>query len=72
MLIISINWASVLNFFNIIRYPALASVLRAIEALSMMYDYSEGMCSNKEVLQMAMELIKIPEKLEVNIEIFCK
>ncbi|CAO2814614.1 unnamed protein product [Amaranthus hypochondriacus] len=48
------------------RYPALDSVLRAIEALSVMDDYSEGICSNKEVFQMAMELIKIPEKLEIS------
>ncbi|XP_057533901.1 uncharacterized protein LOC130811663 isoform X3 [Amaranthus tricolor] len=48
------------------RYPALDSVLRAIEALSVMDDYSERICSNKEVLQMAMELIKIPEKQEIS------
>ncbi|XP_021767391.1 uncharacterized protein LOC110731813 [Chenopodium quinoa] len=48
------------------RYPALDSILRAVEVLSVTDDYSERICSNKEVVQMAIELIKIPEKTEIS------
>ncbi|XP_010689973.2 uncharacterized protein LOC104903604 [Beta vulgaris subsp. vulgaris] len=48
------------------RYPALDSILRAIETLSANDDYSEGICSKKEVVEMAVELIKIPEKIEIS------
>lgn len=48
------------------RYPALDSILRAVEALSVNEDHSERICSNQEVVQMAIELIKIPEKIEIS------
>uniref|UniRef100_A0A803M697 Uncharacterized protein n=1 Tax=Chenopodium quinoa TaxID=63459 RepID=A0A803M697_CHEQI len=48
------------------RYPALDSILRAVEVLSVTDDYSERICSNKEVVQMAIELIKISEKTEIS------
>ncbi|KNA21993.1 hypothetical protein SOVF_038050 isoform A [Spinacia oleracea] len=48
------------------RYPALDSILRAVEALSVTDDYSERISSKKEVVQMAIELIKIPEKIEIS------
>ncbi|KAH9621664.1 hypothetical protein KSS87_013987 [Heliosperma pusillum] len=48
------------------RYAALESILRTIETLSVIDDYSEEICSNKEVVEMAVELIKFPEKIEIS------
>ncbi|KNA21994.1 hypothetical protein SOVF_038050 isoform B [Spinacia oleracea] len=51
---------------DFVMYPALDSILRAVEALSVTDDYSERISSKKEVVQMAIELIKIPEKIEIS------
>ncbi|KAL0436351.1 UNVERIFIED_CONTAM: protein saal1 [Sesamum radiatum] len=47
------------------RYPVLDLILRAIEALSTMDDYSQEICLNRELLQLVKELIKLPDKFEV-------
>ncbi|GAB4824779.1 hypothetical protein Ancab_007645 [Ancistrocladus abbreviatus] len=47
------------------RYPALDSILRALEALSTIDDYSLDICSDKELFQMATEMVKLPDKIEV-------
>ncbi|KAL6516727.1 hypothetical protein OROGR_020032 [Orobanche gracilis] len=47
------------------RYTVLDSVLRAIEALSTMDDYSQEICLNKELLQLVKELIELPDKFEI-------
>lgn len=48
------------------RYPALDAILRAIEALSVIDDYSKEICSNKELFLMAIDLVKVPEKIEIS------
>lgn len=40
-------------------------ILRAIEALSTMDDYSEEICLNNELVQLVKELIELPDKSEV-------
>ncbi|GFP95377.1 protein saal1 [Phtheirospermum japonicum] len=47
------------------RYTVLDSVLRAIEALTTMDDYSQEICLNKELMQLVKELIELPDKFEV-------
>ncbi|GMH12154.1 hypothetical protein Nepgr_013995 [Nepenthes gracilis] len=47
------------------RYPALDSILGAIEALSAVDDFSQEICSNKELFRMATELVKLPDKTEI-------
>ncbi|KAK4409027.1 protein saal1 [Sesamum angolense] len=47
------------------RYPVLDLILRTIEALSTMDDYSQEICLNRELLQLVKELIKLPDKFEV-------
>ncbi|KAL8496462.1 hypothetical protein ACS0TY_020250 [Phlomoides rotata] len=47
------------------RYCVLDLILRAIEALSTMDDYSEEICLNNELVQLVKELIKLPDKYEV-------
>ncbi|KAL3616066.1 hypothetical protein CASFOL_040360 [Castilleja foliolosa] len=47
------------------RYSVLDSVLRAIEALSTMDDYSQEICQNKELMQLVKELIELPDNFEV-------
>ncbi|KAL8151143.1 hypothetical protein V2J09_020951, partial [Rumex salicifolius] len=47
------------------RYAALDLILRSIEALSTIDEYSQEICSNKEVLEMASGLIKLPDKIEL-------
>jgi len=52
-------------FRQICRYPAIDAILHAIEALSVIDDYSKEICSNKELFLMAIDLVKVPEKIEV-------
>lgn len=40
-------------------------ILRTIEELTSMDKYSEEICQNKELLQLACELIELPDKFEV-------
>lgn len=40
-------------------------ILRAIEALSVLDDYSQEISSNKELFHLVCGLIKLPEKAEV-------
>ncbi|GAB2234803.1 hypothetical protein Droror1_Dr00004069 [Drosera rotundifolia] len=47
------------------RYPALESILRVIEAVSTSNEYSQEISFNLELFQMAVELVKLPDKLEV-------
>ncbi|GAB2274670.1 hypothetical protein Dimus_009441 [Dionaea muscipula] len=47
------------------RYPALDSILHAVEALSTNDDFSQEISSNRELFQMAVELVKLPDKIEV-------
>ncbi|KAK2643508.1 hypothetical protein Ddye_025271 [Dipteronia dyeriana] len=46
-------------------YPALDVILRAIEALSVVDGHSQEICSNKQLLQLACDLVKFPDKVEV-------
>ncbi|XP_012837946.1 PREDICTED: protein saal1, partial [Erythranthe guttata] len=48
------------------RYTVLDLILRAIEVLSTMDNYSQEICLNKELLQLAKELIELPDKYEVS------
>ncbi|KAL9232062.1 hypothetical protein vseg_007209 [Gypsophila vaccaria] len=48
------------------RYSALDIILRTIESLSVIDDYSKEICSKKEVAHMVVELIKLPEKIEIS------
>lgn len=48
-----------------IRYGVLDLILRTIEELTSMDKYSEEICQNKELLQLARELIELPDKFEV-------
>ncbi|KAK9666191.1 hypothetical protein RND81_14G167700 [Saponaria officinalis] len=48
------------------RYPALDIILRTVESLSVIDDYSKEICSKKEVAHMAVELIKLPDKIEIS------
>ncbi|GMH17365.1 hypothetical protein Nepgr_019206 [Nepenthes gracilis] len=47
------------------RYPALDSILVALEALSVVDDFSQEICSNKELVRIATELVKLPDKTEI-------
>ncbi|GER39713.1 ARM repeat superfamily protein [Striga asiatica] len=47
------------------RYAVLDLILRAIEALSTMDEYSQEICLNKELLQLIRDLIELPDKFEV-------
>ncbi|KAL8092496.1 hypothetical protein AgCh_034681 [Apium graveolens] len=46
------------------RYPVTDLVLRTAEALSV-EDYSEELCSSKELFRLLIDLIKLPDKIEV-------
>lgn len=46
------------------RYPILDSILQTVEALSVIDDYSQEICSNKELFQLLVQLIKHPDKAE--------
>ncbi|XP_042045348.1 uncharacterized protein LOC121791476, partial [Salvia splendens] len=46
------------------RYSVLDLILRTIEELSTMDNCSEEICENKELLQLARELIDLPDKFE--------
>ncbi|KAB8903397.1 hypothetical protein FH972_026798 [Carpinus fangiana] len=48
------------------RYPILDDVLHAIEALSAIDGYSQGICSNKELFRLACDMVKLPDKVEVH------
>ncbi|XP_057805146.1 uncharacterized protein LOC131020385 isoform X2 [Salvia miltiorrhiza] len=47
------------------RYSVLDLILRTIEELSTMDNYSQEICENKELLQLVRELIILPDKFEV-------
>lgn len=46
------------------RYSILDSILQTVEALSAIDDYSQEICSNKELFQLLVQLIKHPDKAE--------
>ncbi|MCD9641201.1 hypothetical protein HAX54_027270 [Datura stramonium] len=46
------------------RYSILDLILQTVEALSVIDDYSQEICSNKELLQLLVQLIKHPDKAE--------
>ncbi|XP_030522527.2 protein SAAL1 isoform X2 [Rhodamnia argentea] len=47
------------------RYPVLDVILRAIEALSVMDDHSHKISSNKELIGLVCDLVKLPDKMEI-------
>lgn len=47
------------------RFPSFDLILRAIEALSVIDGYSQEICSNKELFQLAYNLVKLPDKIEI-------
>ncbi|KAK3033542.1 hypothetical protein RJ639_034003 [Escallonia herrerae] len=47
------------------RYSILDLILRTLEALSVIDDYSQEIYSNKELFQLLGDLIKLPDKMEV-------
>ncbi|KAJ1388962.1 Armadillo-type fold [Sesbania bispinosa] len=47
------------------RYSILDLILRAIEALSVIDDHSQEICSSKELFQLICDLVKFPDKVEV-------
>ncbi|KAK7261268.1 hypothetical protein RIF29_27577 [Crotalaria pallida] len=47
------------------RYSILELILRAIEALSVIDDHSQEICSSKELFQLVCDLVKFPDKVEV-------
>ncbi|XP_057955581.1 uncharacterized protein LOC131149283 isoform X2 [Malania oleifera] len=47
------------------RYAVLELILRAIEALSVIDEYSKEICSKKELFIMVYELVRFPDKVEV-------
>ncbi|CAI9099207.1 OLC1v1035992C1 [Oldenlandia corymbosa var. corymbosa] len=47
------------------RYSILDTVLQAIEALSSVNEFSSSICSDKELFKLLIDLIKIPDKVEV-------
>lgn len=47
------------------RYSILDFILRTIEALSVLDDYSREICSNKEVFWLVSDLVRLPDKAEV-------
>ncbi|XP_055831139.1 uncharacterized protein LOC129900240 isoform X2 [Solanum dulcamara] len=46
------------------RYSILDLILRTVEALSVIDDYSQEICSNKELFKLLVRLIKHPDKAE--------
>lgn len=46
------------------RYSILGLILQTVEALSVIDDYSQEICSNKELFQLLVQLIKHPDKAE--------
>ncbi|CAL5352689.1 unnamed protein product [Camellia sinensis] len=46
------------------RYCVLDIILRSIEALSVIDDYSQEVSSNKELFQLLIDLVKFPDKIE--------
>ncbi|WOG95933.1 hypothetical protein DCAR_0415262 [Daucus carota subsp. sativus] len=47
------------------RYPVIDLLLRTAEALSVADDYSQELCSSKELFRLLIDLIKLPDKIEV-------
>ncbi|XP_014498326.1 protein saal1 [Vigna radiata var. radiata] len=47
------------------RYTILDLILRAIEALSVLDDHSQEICSSTELFQLICDLVKFPDKVEV-------
>lgn len=46
------------------RYSILDLIRHTVETLSVMDDYSQEICSNKELFQLLVQLIKHPDKAE--------
>ncbi|KAF8403187.1 hypothetical protein HHK36_011284 [Tetracentron sinense] len=47
------------------RYIVLDTILRAIEALCVVDDFSHVICSDKELFRLVYDLVKLPDKVEV-------
>jgi len=47
------------------RYCILDLILRTIEALSVIDDYSQEISSNGELFRLLIDLVKLPDKIEV-------
>ncbi|KAK7402095.1 hypothetical protein VNO78_14086 [Psophocarpus tetragonolobus] len=47
------------------RYSILDLILRAVEALSVMDDHSQDICSSTELFRLICDLVKFPDKVEV-------
>ncbi|XP_059663371.1 uncharacterized protein LOC132309035 [Cornus florida] len=47
------------------RYSVLDLILRTIEALSVINDYSQEISSNKELFHLLKDLVKLPDKIEI-------
>ncbi|KAI4334301.1 hypothetical protein L6164_019011 [Bauhinia variegata] len=47
------------------RYSVLDLILRAIEALSIIDDHSQQICSSQELFRLVCDLVKFPDKVEV-------
>ncbi|KAH7542063.1 hypothetical protein FEM48_Zijuj02G0033700 [Ziziphus jujuba var. spinosa] len=47
------------------RFLILDVILRAVEALSVIDGYSQDISSNKELFQLVLDLVKLPDKVEV-------
>ncbi|KAH7561157.1 hypothetical protein JRO89_XS10G0181200 [Xanthoceras sorbifolium] len=47
------------------RYPAIDVIFRAIEALSVVDGYSQEICSSKQLLHLGCDLVKFPDKVEI-------
>lgn len=65
---VTTSWWSywwILNYCICIRYAVLDLILRTIEALSVVDEYSQQLCQNKELFQLLNELVKLPDKIEV-------
>ncbi|KAF7850511.1 hypothetical protein BT93_L5431 [Corymbia citriodora subsp. variegata] len=50
---------------NFKRYPVLDVILRAIEALSVTDDHSDKISSNKGLIGLVGDLVKLPDKMEI-------
>ena len=48
------------------RYCVLDIILRTIEALSVIDDYSQEVSSNRELFRLLVDLVKTPDKIEVH------
>lgn len=54
----------VISMFDF-RYSVLDVILHAIEALSVLDGHSQEICSNKKLFQLACDMVKLADKVEV-------